>query len=140
MSKKGYKIVSVIICDDIRKEASGKQTLVGVYNKDIIIPNTPSTLSQLFFRIGIELERTDFKKIHFVITSPSRKKIVDQTGDITIQDGSDHLTIGMKVDQPTFVETGTYTIKLGLDTPARKIGEFIARLPKTELEQTTIIS
>jgi hypothetical protein len=140
MSKKGHKIVSVIICDDIRKEASGKQTLVGVYNKDIIIPNIPSTLSQLFFRVGIELERTDFKRIHFVVTSPSRKKVGDQSGEITIQDGTNHLTLGLKAEQPTFVETGTYTIRLGLDASARKIGEFIARLPETDMEQAKIIS
>ena len=138
MSKRGYKIVSLIVCDDIRKEASGKQTLVGVYNKDLIVLKIPSKLSHLAFRVVIDFERTDFKRIHFVITSPSRKNVVDQTGDFAIRGSAQQVVLALGVDQPEIAEVGPYSIKLGFDAPPRKIGEFVAKLATTDLERAKL--
>lgn len=35
---------SAIVCDDIRLEASGKQTIIGVYTGDILVSSFPCTL------------------------------------------------------------------------------------------------
>jgi hypothetical protein len=34
-----------IFCDDIRREVSGKQILIGVYTGDIVIPSFPATIA-----------------------------------------------------------------------------------------------
>lgn len=41
--------VSVIVCDDIRQEISGKQILIGVYSEDIIVQSLPTTLTLCFW-------------------------------------------------------------------------------------------
>lgn len=43
----------VLICDDIREEKSGKETLVGVYNEKIIVGSLPALLPKLCFRICV---------------------------------------------------------------------------------------
>jgi hypothetical protein len=82
MSKLGYKITSLIICDDIRREASGKEILIGVYSKDIIVKDIPTRLPQLSFRISVALEHANFKKMRFSLSSPSRqtKKVISEFG------------------------------------------------------------
>ena len=45
------KINSVIICDDIRTEVSGKLILIGIYSDYIVVPNFPLAL-RLSFRFS----------------------------------------------------------------------------------------
>lgn len=41
--------VSVIVCDDIRQEISGKKILIGVYSEDVIVQSLPTTLTLCFW-------------------------------------------------------------------------------------------
>ena len=38
------RVGAVILCDDIRREISGKDILIGVYARDIVVPQFPITL------------------------------------------------------------------------------------------------
>ena len=39
------KFANVIICDDVRKENSGKHLIIGVYPDDILVPGFPATIA-----------------------------------------------------------------------------------------------
>lgn len=47
--------VNVIYCDDVRQEVGGKQSLIGVYNTDMILPSLPVTLPKLCAQILVRL-------------------------------------------------------------------------------------
>lgn len=47
--------VNVIYCDDVRQEVGGKQSLIGVYNSDMILPSFPVTLPKLCTQILVRL-------------------------------------------------------------------------------------
>ncbi|MEJ1965143.1 MAG: hypothetical protein WDO56_27840 [Gammaproteobacteria bacterium] len=44
MSNQDFTVGSVLICDDIRREANGKAILIGVYVGDIVLNQMPATL------------------------------------------------------------------------------------------------
>jgi hypothetical protein len=39
------KIISVLICDDVRREENGKEILIGVYSGDIIVTRFPAAMA-----------------------------------------------------------------------------------------------
>jgi len=52
-AKSGPIVRYALVCDDVREEKSGKETLVGVYNSKIIVAGLPAVLPKLCFRIRI---------------------------------------------------------------------------------------
>jgi hypothetical protein len=48
-------VVSVIYCDDIRKEEGGKASYMGVYNTDCKVPNIPTAIPQLCIQVATRL-------------------------------------------------------------------------------------
>ena len=37
-------ITNIVICDDVRREVTGKDILIGVYNGDIVVPSFPASI------------------------------------------------------------------------------------------------
>ena len=52
MAKPEFKVISIVICDDIRREQNKKHILIGVYSGTIIVGELPAVLPRLFFRIS----------------------------------------------------------------------------------------
>jgi hypothetical protein len=44
-SESSIQVHSLILCDDVRREESGKDILIGVYSGDILVPQFPAALS-----------------------------------------------------------------------------------------------
>ena len=47
------KFTAVILCDDIRREISNKDILIGVYSGDIVVPSFPALINAAFWLEGI---------------------------------------------------------------------------------------
>lgn len=45
--------VTAIYCDDIRQEIGGKQSLMGIYNADLIVGEFPTTLAKLCVQVTV---------------------------------------------------------------------------------------
>jgi hypothetical protein len=71
------RIESVVFCDDVRKETTNKDILIGVYSGDIIVPHFPAVISSAIwieivgdnigpFELNLRLTLTD--KPAFTIT------------------------------------------------------------------------
>lgn len=43
-SSQDMKILSALICDDVRREDNGKEILIGVYSGSILIPTIPANI------------------------------------------------------------------------------------------------
>ena len=67
----------LIVCDDIREEAGGKKSLMGVYRSQIICPSLPIQLPKLCLRAFVSTEKTKpIKSLEFeveVLGSPAVK-------------------------------------------------------------------
>jgi len=64
-------IRSVILCDDVRQEVTGKEILIGVYNDSMIFPSLPGSLKQLILRISCDLLDKDLKTAVISLRDPS---------------------------------------------------------------------
>ena len=64
------KIISVIVCDDIRKEISNKDILIGVYSGSIVFQAFPSTIP-LSLWIEVEPDQLGPADIELRIVAPS---------------------------------------------------------------------
>ncbi|MCK9552252.1 hypothetical protein [Aquamicrobium sp.] len=87
-------ISTVIICDDVRKELSGKDILIGVYSGTVNVPAYPTTFPAAFW---IEIEPEGAGSIHceFTIATPS---------------GNPPMKVGFDLD---VVEAGTAVFVMG---------------------------
>jgi hypothetical protein len=43
------EIVSIVVCDDVRREENGKEILIGVYGSDIILDRFPGLVAPVFW-------------------------------------------------------------------------------------------
>ena len=46
---KSLSVVSFVVCDDVRREVTGKETLVGAYGSEISISHAPARISLAFW-------------------------------------------------------------------------------------------
>ena len=138
MSKAGYKVTSFMVCDDVRREDNGKEIIIGIYNKAIIVSMFPVQLPQLTFRVIIEVEHSNFHECFLSVTGPKRKLMTEFQIPINIESVDDPIHIVFGVRQPGFHEAGSYRVSLGLDGPKRKIGEFDVRLPVSPTERRRV--
>lgn len=119
-----YKVHSLLICDDVRKEETGKEILIGVYSGKIITRSPlPVTMAKLCFWIGFMANFTGDRDIHMQIISPSDKKIMEANGNVNvIQEGKSSLSVPFSPVQ--LPEEGVYSVRFGMGRPPRKIGVF----------------
>jgi hypothetical protein len=47
------KFTAVVLCDDIRREISNKDILIGVYSGDIVVPTFPAFINAAFWLEGV---------------------------------------------------------------------------------------
>lgn len=96
------KIVTGIICDDVRIESNNKHILIGVYHNDILVSEIPTTIwLTLWMRmIDIDAEQLDYEFFSFL---GSKRKF---RGEFTIsppsESGGATVVLGpfaLKVDQ-----------------------------------------
>lgn len=130
----GYKFNSLIICDDARLEASGKEILIGVYNDAIVSPTFPFQLPSICFRVSVRLERENFKNMNFTLRSPSGKDVIATTQKVLSQSNKMQTIFIIGFANPMFDVTGTYSVMFGLDRPAERIGTIELKLPETPEE------
>jgi hypothetical protein len=72
-------VASVIVCDDVRAEASGKLIAIGIFTTDIAIFSDEHTAPQLQFLFYAECETNDpFKSIRFEVTLPGEQPVFSE--------------------------------------------------------------
>lgn len=127
MATKPFKVTSVIICDDIRREDNGKELLIGVYTGLILTAQAPPlVMAQLCVRIGFV---ADFLKSDFIIElrAPNGKNLITGTGEFIVERRGDPGVFSVPIPNVTLPSTGIYSIRFGLGSPPRKVGEFEVR-------------
>jgi hypothetical protein len=139
MSEK-IKIRSVIICDDVRREMSGKEILIGVYNDGMIFPAIPAQLKQLVIRVGSDVLDNTAKKFTLTLKDPNGTPLGQFPGTFTpLTNPEDHTLFGFIFQGPTLYSGGIYTIELGIEEdPPFKISDFYVRLALNDEERTRL--
>lgn len=130
------KIRHVIVCDDVRQEISGKEILIGVYNDILIFPGFPALMESLFFRIAATCPIKLAGEYRFALVGPNDKKVFEVSNSLAPVPSQDENRIfNLAFRGVPFVEEGIYQIHFGVNGPARKIWQLMARLPHGDIEK-----
>lgn len=128
-----YRVGTVIVCDDVRSESSGKETLVGVYNGVLVVPSLPTSLPKLCFRLPIIADGPLTAKVTFRVVSPSGAKMIEIFGEANVKpsDPGHEVPFGFAVGNISFPESGEYEIYFALgDAKPKRVAIFIVRQPR----------
>lgn len=95
------KITNFIVCDDIRREINNKNTLVGVYFDDIIIPKVPGVDPKnpyalrlaIFIKVKMEKNETIFPDKFNFIASCGGHTVNQANGALKVQDPSINIAL-----------------------------------------------
>ena len=130
----GWRLISMIISDDLRREDNGKEIIIGVYTDDIIAARFPATLLSLMFRVAVHLERKDFKAIRILVKNPDGSTMLDISQPILSQPTTYSSIFGFGLATPTFAAPGLYEIHFAVDDAMQLIGTLRLRPPETDEE------
>ncbi|MDY0873119.1 DUF6941 family protein [Dongia rigui] len=128
-----YRLGTLTICDDVRLEINGKETIVGLYNNVLVVPSVPHRMLKLCFRLPLFLAEPVSSKAKFEVFSPSGKVMLSAEGDIevkTIEEESP-APFTIAVGNALLPEFGTYHVKfiIGPGKPKR-VASFLVRQPR----------
>lgn len=129
MSEKGYRVRSVIICDDARQEINGKEILIGVYNDSIIFNQFPARWPRLLFRISISVSRKDFQFMKAAIIDEDNKALFSTTQPLHFDqvNTDDPILLGFAAHNLRFPKPEKYRVMFGLDCEPEEVSDFGVR-------------
>ncbi len=118
-----YRITSVLVFDDVRFEASGKEILIGVYD-NMLVPQFPYVASQLIFRVGVRVDELPTERLvsHFRLVDPNGNFVL--TGDANPRPSALAFVTGWKQAPITFDVPGTYRFFFGINRDPEDIFQF----------------
>jgi hypothetical protein len=138
MSSK-FKIRSVLICDDIRQEVSGKEILIGVYNDSMLFNTFPARLRQLVIRTVIDMIDKSVTRITLSLKDPNGTALGNFVAPLNEMDLTSYIAFGFGIQDVVLYSPGPYSIYLSADDdPEEKISDFEVRLPQNEVERARI--
>jgi len=123
------KLIDWIICDDVRQEASGKTTIVGIYGADVIVPMTPMVLPQLCIITKWDVSSGTFKDIVFRLEMPAGNQMGPVKAKAPQSVKGSRLSMHLALIPFQIQTVGTYKLHIKIDDePERNIGEFEVKL------------
>lgn len=121
------KVKGTIICDDIREEASGKLTYVGVYPENRIeVNDIPTLMSQLVMQLSIDVSHAVPKSIGFIVKNPDRKVMFAQDVRVPKPPKPIPNTLNIRIHLVPFnlTKTGRYIVLIKFEGKAKRAGTF----------------
>jgi hypothetical protein len=125
------KVLSVIVCDDIRQEISGKVTLVGCYSGSLVLNGFPLVVPLGVF-IVVEPLKTKYDKVSLSVKAPdgTELKLGDLAGVFT--DLRYPGSLSFKFPSVSLTVEGVYEFYLCMDSEPQTV----LRLPVVKRENT----
>lgn len=76
------EIITSVVCDDIRREDTGKDILIGVYSGDILVPRFPANIN-LAVWLHVRPSKAGEAKFDFRLVGPHDVQFVQGHGEVT---------------------------------------------------------
>src|ERR1700730_9880236 len=133
------KIRSVILCDDIRPEMSGKEILIGVYNDSMLFAKIPAVMKPLVIRVSADILDAAVKPATMHLKDMHQTELWKGEVNISSMNKQEHVAFGFIIQGLTLYAAGTYTLELNLDNDIpQKASDFDVRLPVTDEEKKRV--
>lgn len=135
MQNSTYKVRSLIICDDVRPEASGKEVLVGAYS-GVVVSNMgfPLYMPSLYFRLEVEMEKAQYEGTTLRVLDPQGKQLLISSGNMTFARTDEPASIAVGFSGVIFHQPGNYTVEFALEGTPVPVGRFKVRAADTPIQ------
>jgi|SRR5437016_5685771 hypothetical protein len=120
-----HKLVSLIMCDDCRREDNGKEIIIGAYTGAIITPIIPVMLPTFALRFEIIPNQNEYKKTIAIIKNPLGEEIIRVEGGLAVSRTDFGASFFYRISPLPIMMAGAYTIYLGLDEEPEEVGRLM---------------
>lgn len=121
---KDYKFEHLLICDDIRREANGKEIIIGLYTEDIVCSSLPTTIPMLTFRIFLSLTKPLTANFELNVKAPNNQIILHAEGQANSGVGQKHAVLVFPFIPVQFSSAGEYSVFFAVDKREQKVATF----------------
>lgn len=118
---KRFTLRSVIVCDDIRTESSGKDILIGVYNGAIVFPRLPAALRQLIVRLEYELIGAREHTFKLAVADDDGSSMFEAAGELTAPPSGEPVVLALAIGNAHFAKEMRLNIRFGIDSSPRQV-------------------
>ena len=132
------RLLSSIICDDIRTEANGKDILIGCYNNVIVLEKAPAKLPTLFFRLLFDQQPRGLVENTFSLYDPSGKMLFRSTSQIVVEHADDPFVVKIGGGPFELEKFGTYELRMLSGKSESVVSSFMVRRPDTVSEKMRV--
>jgi hypothetical protein len=116
-----HKLVSLIMCDDCRREDNGKDILIGTYSGSMLSPTIPFVLPTFALRFEIIPKQREYKRTIAIMKNPKGEEIFRVEGSLVINRPEFAATFFYKISPLMIVMSGEYKVYLGMDEEPEEI-------------------
>jgi hypothetical protein len=136
-----FEVRNVILCDDGRREISGKEILVGVYNDVLIVGGFPALVERLFVRVVIRADPEFVGDFGFGVWDDKGNAIAELAGGLSAVPDRNRV-FGFTLRALSFQSEGTYKVRFRLGDTQKDVLDFDVRVPAdaTETERLALIN
>jgi hypothetical protein len=135
ISTPDYDLSTILICDEIRIEITGKPIIIGVYVGTIVVSTFPAQMSMLCFLLLLRIRNPNLKKFIFQMVDSEGKNVLNVEDNLPTAEGDDQNHIlQFQSNSVKFSKENTFVLKFGIEEPPRDIYQFTVRAPQNEEE------
>lgn len=128
----GFKLRSLVICEDARREDNGKELLIGVFSGVIATKRFPVTLPKLVIRIEAMSDVANISGPTAVrILGPNKREVMRAEGNLgpnSVVGPDTPFSLSLTWGPATFVAPGTYVVRFRILDVDHRAGDFRVRL------------
>ena len=119
-----YTYVSTLICDDCRKEDTGKYIAIGIYPGSIVTPQLPLLMPILAIRFEVVPDKRRYENVTATIKDPEGRETVRVGGIIEFSQANVPSSFFFRISPVLFQNEGKHTVSLAMDGELDEIYEF----------------
>jgi hypothetical protein len=116
-----HKLVSLIMCDDCRREDNGKEIIIGVYTGAMISRVLPFVLPTFALRFEIIPQQREYKKTAAIMKNPRGEEIFRVDGMLAVSRVDFGASFFYRVSPLLITMAGDHAILLGLDEEPEQV-------------------
>jgi hypothetical protein len=117
-----HRLISLIMCDDCRREDNGKDIIIGTYTGAMISPSIPVLLPTFTLRFEIIPHQLQYKKTIAIMKNPRNEELFRVEGELAVGRLEFGASFFYRVSPLVITMTGPHTIHLGLDEEPEQVG------------------
>jgi hypothetical protein len=133
-----YQVQSVIVCDDVRQETSGKEILIGVYNSLAYVKSFPALFPRICFRLAVNVDPPGVYSFTIIIEEGTGRSFIQVAHSVEVTQVEAPALIGVVLQQFVADKPMVLLVRFGLDREPEIVAKFKVRLPVSDEESNRI--